>query len=48
MTILFFCISGLDLLKALDVLSDSRQNIIEWIYAQQVLPDGNDPGSVYL
>lgn len=43
MTILFFCISGLDLLKALNVLDESKQDIIDWIYAQQILPDKSNP-----
>ncbi len=46
MTILMFGLSGLDLLSALDtVVPDSyKQEIIEWIYAQQVLPDRSNPG----
>lgn len=39
MTLLFFVISGLDLLGALDdISSKQREDIIEWIYAQQVVP----------
>ena len=42
MTILFFCLGGLDILKELDkVISDQDcRNIVEWIYSQQV--DGPD------
>ena len=40
MTILFFGVCGLDILNSLDVIrSYEREQIIEWIYAQQVLPD---------
>ena len=35
----FFCVSGLDLLDALDTLdAERRKAIIDWIYAMQVLP----------
>ena len=44
MTILFFCISGLDLLNKLDILDDRKSEIIDWIYSQQILPNSNDPG----
>jgi len=41
MTFLFFCISGLDLLGALDqvLTPEIKQKTIEWIYAQQIHPD---------
>lgn len=39
MTIAFFALSGLDLLNALDVIEKDRQNIIDWIYSLQVLPN---------
>lgn len=40
MTILFFGVCGLDILNALDTIQpNERDQIIEWIYAQQVLPD---------
>lgn len=45
MTLVFFALSGLDLLGALDEnISDKRkEEIIDWIYAQQILPeDGRD------
>ena len=45
MTLLFFALSGLDLLNALDSIipANQRQEIIDWIFAQQVLPDRKDP-----
>ena len=39
MTIAFFAISGLDMLNALDTVEGMKANIIEWIYAFQILPD---------
>jgi len=41
MTFLFFCLSGLDLLGALDevITPDIKEKTIEWIYAQQIHPD---------
>jgi len=33
----FFAVSGLDLLGELDTLADQREKLVEWIYAQQVL-----------
>ncbi|XP_074649953.1 geranylgeranyl transferase type-1 subunit beta-like [Tubulanus polymorphus] len=39
MTIAFFSISGLDILGRLDELNDDKEEIIEWIYSLQVLPD---------
>lgn len=45
MPILFFCLSGLDLLSSLDSLSDDyKRDVIEWIYAQQILPTTSNPG----
>ena len=38
MTLLFFAISGLDLLDALDSVEQQRDAIIEWIYSMQVTP----------
>ncbi|XP_019855708.1 PREDICTED: geranylgeranyl transferase type-1 subunit beta-like isoform X2 [Amphimedon queenslandica] len=47
MTILFFCLSGLDVLDNLSVIDDQRgSEIIEWIYSQQVLPDQSDESSL--
>lgn len=40
MTLAFFCISALDLLGALDTITeDERKSAIEWVYAQQIHPD---------
>lgn len=41
MTLAYFCVSGLDVLGALHTALDAarRKSIIEWVYAQQVLPD---------
>jgi len=46
MTVAFFAISGLDMLNALDTIDGVKANIIEWIYAFQILPDVR--GKVYL
>ncbi|KAH8554271.1 protein geranylgeranyltransferase-like protein type I beta subunit [Umbelopsis sp. PMI_123] len=45
MTLAFFCLGSLSLLDQLDtVISDKdRKDWIDWIYAQQVLPDPDDP-----
>ena len=42
-TILFFALSGLDLLNALDRVEEDKQGMINWIYAQQIVPsfEGN-------
>ena len=40
MTILFFGLSGLDLIDSLDVIGDEEKGqIVDWIYAQQILPN---------
>jgi len=46
MTIAFFAISGLDMLNALETIDADKANIIEWIYAFQILPDVN--GMIFL
>ncbi|XP_042908207.1 geranylgeranyl transferase type-1 subunit beta isoform X2 [Parasteatoda tepidariorum] len=38
----FFAISTLDLLDALDQIESEREKLIEWIYALQVVPTGNE------
>ena len=39
MTVLFFAVCGLDILNSLDAIRPyEREQIIEWIYAQQILP----------
>ncbi|KAG1658743.1 Geranylgeranyl transferase type-1 subunit beta [Nymphon striatum] len=46
MTLAFFSISGLDMLNSLSVIDDKKQDIINWVYALQVLPgpSGNHYG----
>ena len=45
MAVLYFALSGLDLLDALSELDkEERQHIINWIYSLQILP-GNDRGN---
>ena len=46
MTVAFFAISGLDMLNALDAIDSAKADIIEWIYALQILPDVT--GMLYL
>ncbi|XP_066977343.1 geranylgeranyl transferase type-1 subunit beta [Macrobrachium rosenbergii] len=42
MTVLFFTLSGLDLLNALEELGDSeKKNIIDWIYSLQIVPEND-------
>lgn len=45
MTLAFFCLGSLSLLGQLDtvVSEKDRKEWIDWIYAQQVLPDPEDP-----
>ncbi|CAH1796387.1 unnamed protein product [Owenia fusiformis] len=42
MTVAFFGLSGLDLLNGLDAIEKDKENIIDWIYSLQVLPDENE------
>ena len=44
LTIVFFALSGLDVLDALHVID--KDNMIEWIYSLQVLP--TEDGELYL
>lgn len=37
-TVLFFAVCGLDVLDAIDAISGIKDDIISWLYAQQVLP----------
>ena len=47
MTVLFFALSGLDLMNAIDELEDSeKEGIIEWIYSLQIVP-ANDSGMIF-
>ncbi|XP_037081061.1 geranylgeranyl transferase type-1 subunit beta-like [Pollicipes pollicipes] len=41
MTLLFYAVSGLDLLDRLDLIRD-KQNIIDWIYRQQITSEACD------
>ena len=45
MTALYFCLSGLDLMDALDHLEQPRERIVEWIYAMQILPTVSSKGT---
>lgn len=38
MTVLYFALSGLDLLEALELEEAERRQIISWIYSLQILP----------
>lgn len=44
-TLAFFCLGALSLLGELDrcVTKENKHDWIEWIYAQQVLPTGQEP-----
>ena len=35
---LFFALSGLDIMDALEIPDNVREDIINWLYAQQILP----------
>ena len=41
---LFFALSGLDIMNALDITDKVKEDIVNWLYAQQILPsnDGMD------
>lgn len=41
MTLAYFAVSGLDLLHALYTIEEDRNDIIEWIYSLQVVPDSD-------
>jgi geranylgeranyl transferase type-1 subunit beta len=45
MTLAFFCLGALSLLNELDtnVTEQNKKDWTEWIYAQQVLPTGEEP-----
>lgn len=38
MTVLYFALSGLDLLEGLELKEPERRQIITWIYSLQILP----------
>lgn len=44
LTVIFFALSGLDVLDALDVID--RDVMIEWIYSLQVLPTEDRKSSI--
>jgi geranylgeranyl transferase type-1 subunit beta len=46
MTILYFTISGLDILGQIESISN-KQAIIDWVYAQQVLPASDGDGEFH-
>ncbi len=46
MTLLFFSLSGLDVLDAIDLSPARKSEIIDWIYAQQILPDSINSGII--
>ncbi|RIB01474.1 terpenoid cyclases/protein prenyltransferase alpha-alpha toroid [Gigaspora rosea] len=49
LTLAFYSLSGLDLLGVLETefTQERMNNWIDWIYAQQILPDENNPGTSY-
>ena len=38
-TVAFFALSGLDVVDALGIIENDKENIINWIYSNQVLPN---------
>lgn len=44
LTLLYFTVSGLDILGALDKIENPKA-IIDWVYSLQVLPSSSDPGA---
>ncbi|XP_057308893.1 geranylgeranyl transferase type-1 subunit beta-like [Hydractinia symbiolongicarpus] len=45
MTVLFFSLSGLDILKSLHKLPHEKEHIINWIYSLQICPSKNSENS---
>lgn len=45
LTLLYFTISGLDILGALDRV-ENKERIIDWVYSLQVLPSASDTGAI--
>ncbi|XP_014662379.1 PREDICTED: geranylgeranyl transferase type-1 subunit beta-like [Priapulus caudatus] len=39
LTILFFAISGMEILNSLDTIKNKKEEIVDWIYSHQVLPN---------
>ncbi|GAM17726.1 hypothetical protein SAMD00019534_009010, partial [Acytostelium subglobosum LB1] len=48
MSLVYFVVSGLDLLGRLDTVSIPKQDIINWIYTHQVQPNVNAPDEMYI
>lgn len=49
MTVLFFTLSGLDILDGLKDLADTeKKHIIDWIYSLQILPGDDEGKAKYL
>ncbi|CAG8457378.1 10309_t:CDS:2 [Paraglomus occultum] len=48
MTLAFFGLGGLDLLNMIETIysAEQREQWIDWIYAQQILPDKDNPGKL--
>ena len=46
MTLAFFGLGGIDLLNKIETIYSpvQREQWIDWIYAQQILPDKDNPG----
>eukprot|EP01132_Coremiostelium_polycephalum_P007555 gene7555-9289_t len=42
LSLIYFTVSGLDLLNKLDLIESEKQNIIDWVYSQQILPSSSD------
>lgn len=46
LTLLYFAVSGLDVLGALDKI-ENKSRIIDWIYSLQVLPPAGQTGMIH-
>jgi len=42
LTLLYFVVSGLDVLNSLELIKD-KTSVIDWIYSLQILPDKDNP-----
>jgi hypothetical protein len=40
-TLLYFCVSGLDILNALDTITN-KEEIIKWVYSLQIVPNNEE------
>ncbi|KAM9961647.1 hypothetical protein ACTFIR_004503 [Dictyostelium discoideum] len=43
LSLIFFVVSGLDLLNKTDILEKEKQDIINWVYSRQILPSKDNP-----